>query len=353
MSKIEQHNLSPESLFISDIKTIIEKGRQLAYASVNAIAIDTYWKIGERIVRQEQGGSDRAAYGKQILRTLSEALKAEYGDNFSERSLREYRQFYLCFNNLEIWRTCAPNLTWSHFRTLCRECDTNARLWYMKEAVHEGWSVRVLQRNISTQYYHRLLLTPKPEAVKSEMQRLTTSLQDDGRGYIKSPVVAEFLGLTPNSDYTESDLERSIISHLQRFIMELGKGYAFVARQKHIHTDAGDYFIDLVFYNFNLRAFVLIDLKTSQVSHQDVGQMDMYVRMYDDLYRGQGHNPTIGLLLCSDTSKDIARYSVLHDNDRLFAAKYLTYIPSQEVLQAEIERQKQIFMLQHSEEDQL
>ena len=223
----------------------------------------------------------------------------------------------------------------------------------MRETMQECWNTRTLERNISTQYYHRLLLTPKPEAVKSEMQRLTTSLQDDGRGYIKSPVVAEFLGLTPNSDYTESDLERSIISHLQRFIMELGKGYAFVARQKHIHTDAGDYFIDLVFYNFNLRAFVLIDLKTSQVSHQDVGQMDMYVRMYDDLYRGQGHNPTIGLLLCSDTSKDIARYSVLHDNDRLFAAKYLTYIPSQEVLQAEIERQKQIFMLQHSEEDQL
>lgn len=349
MSRGEIHNPAVVDSFVSDVKAIIEQGRRQAYSSVNAIAIDTYWRIGERIVRQEQGGNDRAAYGKQIIKTLSDALKGEYGGSFSERSLREYRQFYLCFNEKEIWRTCAPNLTWSHFRTLCHECDTNARLWYMNEAIHEGWSVRTLQRNISTQYYHRLLQTPRPEAVKDEMKCLTSPLQDDGRGYIKSPVVAEFLGLTPNSDYTESDLERSIISHLQHFIMEMGKGYAFVARQKHIHTDAGDFFIDLVFYNFNLRSFVLIDLKTSQVTHQDVGQMDMYVRMYDEMYRGEGHNPTIGLLLCSNTSKDIARYSVLHDNDRLFAAKYLTYIPSREVLQAEIEKQKQIYMLQHSE----
>ena len=185
------------------------------------------------------------------------------------------------------------------------------------------------------------------------MHQLTGRYQQDNASFIKSPVVAEFLGLTPNSDFTESDLETSILNHLQHFLMELGKGFAFVARQKHIHTDAGDYFIDLVFYNYILRCFVLIDLKTDQIAHQDVGQMDMYVRMYDEMWRKDGHNPTIGLLLCSETSSDIAKYSVLHDNDHLFAAKYLKYLPSQQELQNEIQKQKEIYMLQHGENDNL
>lgn len=331
--------------FLNDVRGIIERGRREACASVNSVAIETYWKIGERIVKQEQGGNSRAGYGKQIIEVLSSGLRSVYGEEFSPRRLREYRRFYLKFKDFEIWHSCVPNLTWTHFRMLLQEEGDAARLWYMRESAAEGWNVRTLQRNISTQYYYRLLRSPKSEVVEIEMKRLAVPLKCGREEYIKSPVIAEFLGLTPNSDFSESDLEKSVLNHLQHFVMEMGKGYAFVARQKHIHTDAGDYFIDLVFYNYLLRCFVLIDLKTSQVSHQDVGQMDMYVRMFDELYKKEGHNPTIGLLLCSDTSKDIAKYSVLHDSEQLFTAKYLTYIPTQEELQAEIEKQKEIFRL--------
>ena len=221
----------------------------------------------------------------------------------------------------------------------------------MKEASSEAWSVRTLDRNIGSQYYHRLLASQNKDAVKTEMKTLTSPMQTDKLEFIKNPVVAEFLGLTNNSDFTESQLEQSILTHLQKFLMELGKGYAFVARQQHIATDAGDYFIDLVFYNYILKCFVLIDLKTTQISHQDVGQMDMYVRMYDDLKRSEGDNPTIGILLCSETSQDIARYSVLHGNEQLFAAKYLTYLPTEEQLRTEIEAQKEIFRLQQEQEN--
>ena len=251
----------------------------------------------------------------------------------------------------KIWHARVPNLTWTHFRSLLRVPDTEARAWYLKEASSEAWSVRTLDRNIGSQYYHRLLASQNKDAVKTEMKTLTSPMQTDKLEFIKNPVVAEFLGLTNNSDFTENQLEQSILTHLQKFLMELGKGYAFVARQQHIATDAGDYFIDLVFYNYILKCFVLIDLKTTQISHQDVGQMDMYVRMYDDLKRSEGDNPTIGILLCSETSQDIARYSVLHGNEQLFAAKYLTYLPTEEQLRTEIEAQKEIFRLQQEQEN--
>lgn len=336
--------------FVSEVRQIIRDGRRSAYASVHTVTLMTYWNPGERIVREEQKGEVRAAYGKRLINQLSQVLTAEFGEGFSARALWDYRKFYVCFPNPEIWHACVPNLTWTHFRVLCREADSAARLWYMQEADAEGWNTRTLERNISTQYYYRLLQTPDPEKVKQEMLERTLDSRHSNAEFIKSPVVAEFLGLMPNSDFSESDLETSILNHLQHFLMELGKGFAFVARQKHIHTDAGDYFIDLVFYNYMLQCFVLIDLKIGQVSHQDVGQMDMYVRMFDELYRKEGHNPTIGLLLCSDTSADIARYSVLHNSDQLFAAKYLTYIPTQAQLQAEIEKQKEIYMMQHGED---
>ena len=230
--------------------------------------------------------------------------------------------------------------------------DAEARAWYLNEASRESWSSRTLDRNIGSQYYHRLLASQNKDAVKTEMKTLTSPMQTDKLEFIKNPVVAEFLGLTNNSDFTENQLEQSILTHLQKFLMELGKGYAFVARQQHIATDAGDYFIDLVFYNYILKCFVLIDLKTTQISHQDVGQMDMYVRMYDDLKRSEGDNPTIGILLCSETSQDIARYSVLHGNEQLFAAKYLTYLPTEEQLRTEIEAQKEIFRLQQEQEQE-
>ena len=285
------------------------------------------------------------------MQELAKILTLEFGKGFDDRRLRDYRQFYLYFPDGEIWHARVPNLTWTHFRSLLRVPDTEARAWYLKEASSEAWSVRTLDRNIGSQYYHRLLASQNKDAVKTEMKTLTSPMQTDKLEFIKNPVVAEFLGLTNNSDFTESQLEQSILTHLQKFLMELGKGYAFVARQQHIATDAGDYFIDLVFYNYILKCFVLIDLKTTQISHQDVGQMDMYVRMYDDLKRSEGDNPTIGILLCSETSQDIARYSVLHGNEQLFAAKYLTYLPTEEQLRTEIEAQKEIFRLQQEQEN--
>ena len=216
----------------------------------------------------------------------------------------------------------------------------------------ETWSVRTLRRNIASQYYYRLLQSQNKIVVENEMKEITAPMQKDKLEFIKNPVVAEFLGLAPNSDFSESQLEGSIISHLQKFIMEMGKGYAFVARQQHIHTDMGDFYIDLVFYNYILKCFLLIDLKTTQISHQDVGQMDMYVRMYDELKRTDGDNPTIGLILCSKTSEDMAKYSILKENKQLFQAKYLTYLPTEEQLRHEIERQKEIFMQQQANKEQ-
>ena len=223
--------------------------------------------------------------------------------------------------------------------------DVEARSWYENEAASEMWSTRTLQRNVSSQYYHRLLRSQNKSAVYDEMKELTKPLQDKLE-YLKNPVIAEFLGFKNNTDYTESNLEQSIIDHLIQFLMELGKGFAFVDRQKHIHTEKEDYYIDLVFYNYHLRCFVLIDLKTKKLSYQDVGQMDMYVKMFDELVRSEGHNPTIGILLCADTDEDVAHYSTLCTNDQLYAAKYLTYMPTQEELRREIEQQKEFFKLQ-------
>ena len=343
----------PVSLnLLKDLRDIIASGRAVAYASVNAAMIDTYWRIGQRIVEEEQHGRKRAEYGTGLLNELSAALTAEFGKGYEARKLRDYRQFYLYFPQGKIWHSRVPNLTWTHFRKLLRVADETARLWYLNEASRESWSVRTLDRNISSQYYHRLLASQNKAPVVAEMKEITASMQADKLEFIKNPVVAEFLGLAPNADFTETKLEQSIITHLQKFLIELGKGYAFVARQQHVATDAGDYFIDLVFYNYILKCFVLIDLKTARITHQDVGQMDMYVRMYDELKRSEGDNPTIGILLCSETSEDIARYSVLHDSKQLFASKYLTYLPTKEELRKEIETQKELFRLQQAEKEQ-
>ena len=217
----------------------------------------------------------------------------------------------------------------------------------MSEAAHENWNVRMLDRNISTQYYYRLLQAPKKEAVIAEMKRKNAQIPKTQFELVKSPVVAEFLGFKNDDSYLESNLESAILSHIRDFLMEMGRGFAFVARQQHIVTETEDYFIDLVFYNIELKCYVLVDLKMGKITHQDVGQIDMYVRMYDDMKRTAGDNPTIGILLCSETDEDIARYSVLHDNNRLFMSKYLTYLPTKEQLKQEIERQKAVFYMQH------
>lgn len=332
---------------ITDIKDIITSGRKLAYNAANKAMVLTYWHVGKRIVEQEQDGKERAEYGKALIEALAEALTKEYGRSFSKRNLLYFRKFYLAFPDEKIVNTCVHNLNWSHFRTLLRVSDDTARLWYMNEAATEGWSVRTLDRNISTQYYYRLMQSPEKDAVINEMLQKNTDNQKNKFELLKSPIIAEFLGFRNEDTYLENDLESAILSHIRDFLMEMGKGFAFVARQQHIVTETEDYFIDLVFYNIELKCYVLIDLKMGKITHQDVGQIDMYVRMYDELKCKEGDNPTLGILLCAETDEDIARYSVLHDNERLFMSKYLTYLPTKERLKAEIDRQKEIFYMQH------
>ena len=344
---MEKH-LTQYHAVITEIKSIISSGQEAAYSASNKAMLFTYWNIGKRIVEQELRGGERAEYGSGLISALAEELTKEFGKNYSKRNLHYYIKFYQYFPDEQIVNACVHNLNWTHIRSLLRVSDENARYWYMKEAVDENWSSRTLDRNISTQYYYRLLQTPKKAAVIEEMKQKTAQFQKNQFELIKSPVIAEFLGFKNEDTYLEGDLESAILSHIRDFLMELGRGFAFVARQQHIVTETSDYYLDLVFYNIELKCYVLIDLKMGRITHQDVGQIDMYVRMYDDLKRGQGDNPTIGILLCSETDEDIARYSVLHDNDRLFMSKYLTYLPTKEQLKAEIDRQKEFFFMQHS-----
>jgi predicted nuclease of restriction endonuclease-like (RecB) superfamily len=337
----------PFEALLSDVRQIIENGLQKAYQGVDFVMVHTYWLVGQRIVVEEQNGEARAEYGSKLLENLATELSREYATSYTARDLRNYRQLYLYFNDLENWHACVPNLSWTHFRSLLRVVDENARYWYLREASKEMWSTRALDRNIGSQYYHRLLQAPTKDAVIAEMQKLIAPLQTDKNEFIKNPVVAEFLQLPSNTNFTETELERAIIKHIKEFLLEMGRGFAFMSEQYHIATDVGDYYVDLVFYNVVLKCYFLVDLKTTTISHQDVGQMDMYIRMFDDLRRTEGDNPTIGLLLCAETSKDVARYSILNDNKQLYAAKYLTFMPTEEELAREIERQKEIFQLQH------
>lgn len=376
---------SNSDVLYQDACTIIEQAQVAAYRAVNETLIKRNWLLGMRI-QHEVLKDKRAEYGEQVVANLANALVKRYGRGFSMRNLYNFIAFYQSHpkifhavigktesilqsltaksqiddqsnilqsltakseNIVNALRAQSPfRLTWTHYSIILQENSKDARDWYEQEAAREMWSTRTLQRNVSSQYYHRLLRSQNKEAVHSEMQKLTAPLQDKLE-YMKNPVVAEFLGFKNNTDYTESDLEQSIIDHLIPFLMELGKGFAFVDRQKHIHTEKEDYYIDLVFYNYNLQCFVLIDLKTTKLRYQDVGQMDMYVKMYDDLMRPKGHNPTIGILLCAETDEDVAHYSVLNGNDQLYAAKYLTYMPTQEELRREIEQQKEFFRLQN------
>lgn len=324
---------------IKDIKQIIETGRATAYSTVNATMIATYWNIGRRIVEEEQQGKERAEYGKELIKMLARELTMEYGSGFSERYLAYFRKFYITIPNLSILQTRLQNLKWSHILTTLRVEDEVARRWYLENASKQMWSVRTLSRNISTQYYERHFHQP---ILAENEQQIPTKEE-----ILKSPFIAEFLGFKPDESFSERDLESSIIAHLKDFLMEMGHGFAFMARQQHIRTDAEDYFIDLVFYNVILKCYVLVDLKVGKITHQDVGQMDMYVRMYDELKRTEGDNPTIGIVLCSETDADIARYSILKGNEQLFASKYKLYLPTEEQLRREIERQKELYLLQH------
>ena len=334
--------------YINEVKEILKNARQKAYTAVNSAMVEAYWKIGRRIVEEEQSGRERAEYGKEILQNLSKELTEEFGKGYSYRTLREIRQFYLMFSDFEKWRTVSAKLTWSHFQKVLRISDEKARIFYLTEAAENMWSVRTLDRNISTLYYNRIVASIDKKIVENEMKDKTKKLQAEE--FIKNPVVLEFLDLPTNMSYTENELEKALTDDIQKFMMELGKGFAFVERQQHIRTENSDFYIDLVFYNYILKCFVIVELKTGKLTHQDIGQLDMYVRMYDDLKKQENDNPTIGLLLCTDTDRTIIKYSVLNDNKNLFASKYINYLPSEEELINEIERQKVLFKINSKEE---
>ena len=346
-------NFTKTDDIMNDMRKIIEGSQKTAHQAVNTILVQRNWLIGYRIASEELNGEDRADYGAEVIKKLSFELTKEFGKGYTKSNLYSFYSFYKTYP--EIFQTpsgkSAILLSWSHYNVLLQVKDKIARDWYEKEAYEQTWSVRTLQRNISSQYYYRMLQTQNRNRVENEMKQLTADFQTDKLEFIKNPVIAEFLGLSSKTDFTESELESSILSNIQKFLMELGKGYAFVARQQHIKTEKQDYYIDLVFYNYILKCFVLIDLKTEKITHQDVGQMDMYIRMYDELKRSEGDNPTIGIVLCSDTDEDIARYSVMHGNEQLFASKYKLYLPTEEELRAEIETQKTMYYLQHDKDE--
>lgn len=305
------------------IKEVLLQARSNTYQYVNAQMVFAYWEIGKIIVEDEQGGEKQAAYGKFLLKELAKKLTEEFGKGFDERELRRIRQFYLCFPIRDALR---PELTWTHYRLLIRIENEAERNFYLTESIQQHWSTRVLDRNINTQYFHRLL----SQKTKTSEEFKETPLNHH---FIKDPYVLEFLNLPGNLTHKEKDIENAIIKHLKQFLLELGKGFAFVAQQKLIRTETSDFYIDLVFYNYLLKCFVVIDIKNEKLTHQDIGQLDMYVRMYDDLERSESDNPTIGILLCADTDHVVAKYSVLNDKNNLFASKYQLYLPSEKQLQ--------------------
>ncbi len=308
--------------------------------TVNTAMVQTYWQVGRLIVEGEQGGEKRAAYGKQVLPELAKRLTEEFGSGFSAPSLWNYRQFYLQFPILSSLRR---ELTWTHYKALLRIETPTARDWYAAEAAQQGWSVRALDRQIATLFYERLLGTQDQHKASVQAEAAANIAQQtapDPRDFIRDPYVLEFLGAQPSAGLYEQDLEQGLLNQLQKFLMELGKGFAFVARQKHLRVEGEDCFIDLVFYNYLLKCFVLVDLKVGKLAHQDVGQMDMYVRVFDAQYRNESDNPTLGLILCSERNAAVAKYSLLADKPQLFASKYQAFIPSEAELQTELERDR-------------
>ncbi len=320
---------------VGEVRTLLTQARQATARAVNTAMVTTYWMIGQRIVVEEQNGSNKAAYGEQILQKLSSALEKEFGNGFSYANLRNMRQFFLTYPDKEICYTLCSKLSWSHNRLIMRVQDSDARHYYLQEAAQEGWSVRQLERNIESHYYQRLLAAPdgnKPQTMgNAQLQPI------DVKSFLKDPYVLEFVGLPPYPNHKESQLEAALTDNMQQFLLELGKGFSFVGRQYRISTETSHFYIDLVFYNYILKCFVLIDLKAKKLTHRDIGQMDMYVRMFDDLKRGEGDNPTIGILLCAEKEETVVKYSVLNGSQQLFAAKYLPYMPTEEELRNMIE----------------
>ena len=329
MTELDKHN-NENNLLASQVAQIIREARQTAYRAVNFTMVLAYWNIGKLIVEDELHW-ERADYGKAVLRNLSQRLTKEFGKGFDESNLRYMRLFYKTF---PICDTLRHELSWSHYRRLISVENSEARMWYMNEAADSVWSTRQLDRQISTLYYDRLLASQNKQVVIQEAEeKLKTVAPED---FIKDPYVLEFLNLKDYPDLRESDVEKGLITNLQDFLLELGKGFCFVARQKRMRYDDEDFYVDLVFYNSILKCYVLIDLKLGKLTHQDVGQMDSYIRMFDDLMKQLDDNPTIGLILCSEKNEAVARYSVLNDAKQMFASKYKLTLPTEEELQAEL-----------------
>ena len=339
-----------EALY-GQILAVLTQARQQARRSVNQTMVQAYWQVGRLIVEHEQAGQARASYGSKTLQTLAQRLTGEFGKGFSAQSLRNFRQFYLTFAEDEIRSTAWSELGWSHFKLLMRVSDPQARQWYARETVSQTWSVAALDRQISTLYYQRLLSSQQPEGVKAEAQQLIQrDAAPDPRDFIRDPYILEFLGGQPQASWYEKDLEQGLLDQLQHFLLELGKGFAFVARQRHLRIEGEDAFVDLVFYHYILKCFVLIELKVGKLSHQDVGQLDMYVRVFDEQVRQPGDNPTIGLILCSERNEAVARYSLLAESEQVFASRYQPWLPTEEELRAELTRDRAL--LENAKGDQ-
>lgn len=332
-----------EASFLQDIRQILQQARHQAYSAVNAAMVEAYWRIGQRIVEEEQQGSQRAEYGKGLIKELSHQLSGEFGKGFSVANLENFRKFYLTFPAGEKSYALRRKLTWTHYRLIMRVENATVREYYLQETAAQNWSTRQLERNINSLYYERLLLSPDKASALQHAAAFDKARPEE---FIKDPYVFEFLNLPEPYQASEKEIEGALITNLQTFLLELGKGFSFVGRQYRISTETSHFYIDLVFYNFILKCFVLFDLKAGKLVHQDIGQMDMYVRMFDDLKRGEGDNPTIGIILCTEKDQTVVRYSILNDSDQLFASKYRLYLPTEEELIAEVEREKRLLQEQ-------
>lgn len=332
---MDNNNLVPYEDIYSEIKETLLLSRNQAYSAVNFAMVQAYWQIGRIIVEHEQDGKARADYGKSVLQELSSRLTKDFGKGFSVRTLQQMKKFYVMFPNTNALRS---QLTWTHYRLLLSVENKQARQWYMDEAIASAWSSRQLERQISTLYYERLLASREQTPVRAEAVELTTPLATEN--FIKDPYVLEFLDLKDYPSLRESDLEQALIDKLQEFLLELGRGFCFVARQKLMRYEDEDFYLDLVFYHSILKCHVLIDLKIGKLTHGDIGQMDSYIRMFDALYKNEDDNPTIGIILCSQKNEAIVKYSVLNDAQQIFASRYRFALPTAEELQQEIEAER-------------
>jgi predicted nuclease of restriction endonuclease-like (RecB) superfamily len=350
MSKAPDDGMGVESAalngLVGQLRGLIAQARAQALRTVDAVQVRACWEIGRHIVEFEQQGHARAAYGARLLPQLAERLSHEFGAGFDARNLRHMRSFFQAF---PFWDAVRTELSWTHYRTLLRVDSEAARRWYMNEAIVQNWSSRALERQIGTLYYERLLSSQDKAAVQAEASSQLAPLDQSPRAFVRDPVLLEFLGLPGTGRLLESELEQGLMDKLQAFLLELGKGFAFVARQQRISTESKDFYIDLVFYNYLLKCFVLFDLKTGELTHQDIGQMDMYVRIYDDLKRSPDDNPTVGIILCSQKDASVVRYSVLNDSEQLFASRYKLVLPSEDELRCELERERAALLAQAHE----